>query len=98
MRTLLVGLGLLLLSGLLAIAAAVVGAIGSGPTVAAGERAVTAIGMFDLGLWLTGCIGFGYVTRPLPTATRWIARSVFCLFDALWLAAWLLLTVVMFNR
>jgi hypothetical protein len=98
MRAVLVGLGLLLLSGLLAIVAAIVAAIGSGPTVAAGERAVTAIGVFDLGLWLAGCIAFGYATRPLPTARRWIARIGFGLLDALWLAAWLLLTVVMFNR
>lgn len=98
MRIMLAGLGLLLASGLLAIVAAVVGALGSGRTVAAGERAVTAIGLFDLVVAIAGCVVFGYVTRKLPAATRWLARIGFCVLQSIWLAAWLLLTVMMFNR
>jgi len=98
MRIFLAGLGILLASGVLAIVAAVIGALGDGRTVAAGERAVSAIGGFDLGVAIAGCLAFGYVTRGLSPATRWLARIGFALLEVVWLAAWVLLTLVMFDR
>ena len=98
MRIVLSGLGLLFASGVLAIVAAVVGALASGRTVAAGERAVSAIGLFDLVVAVAGCVAFGYATRRLPPPARWLSRLGFCLLQAIWMAAWLLLTVIMFNR
>ena len=98
MRIVLAGLGLLFASGLLAIVAVVVGALGDGGTVASGERAVTAIGLFDLVVAIAGCVAFGYVTRRLPASTRWLSRVGFCLLQSIWTVAWLLLTLLMFNR
>ena len=93
-------LALMLLGASIAAAllAVVLGGVLSGPSVAAGERAVTAIAAFDLAVALGAIALFWRRSAVLSGLTRGFAVLAFAAIEVAVLAVLLVLSVLVFNR
>ena len=87
-----------LAAGGLAVAGLFVALFGSGRSIAAGERAVTALGAFDLLLAIGGCAALVWASRGLDPWPRWLTVVGGTLGLLLFLAIWMVMTIIMFNR
>ena len=78
--------------------AVVVGAAVSGPTVASGERAVTAIAAVDLAVAVAAIVLFWRRSAVLVGVARTLAVVAFAAVEFAVLAVLLVLSVIVFNR
>ncbi len=85
-------------SVMLALFVAVVLAVGSGKSIAAGEAAAVSAGVFDLLLWVGAGVAYALLLRPLAIGPRIAWTCGFQLSNLLGLACAFLLTLVLLNR
>jgi hypothetical protein len=85
-------------SVLLGIFAVFVAAIGSGPTVAAGERAVEILALFDLVLAVAAAVLFWRAGRGLSHPARGLSIVAFGAVELFAMGALFLLSLLAFNR
>lgn len=88
----------LLGAGALAVVATFVALFGAGPSVAAGERAVVAVGVFDLLLFVATCAGLVWATTGMSPWPRWLGVGGGAAAFLAFLLGWMVMTVIMFNR
>jgi hypothetical protein len=94
----LISLGLWAASAVLAGIAMAAAAMAAGPSVAAGERALTAAGVFNLLILLAAVAGFGWASRGLNLLPRVLAIAGFAALEIVTLGVALVVTALILNR
>jgi uncharacterized membrane protein YhdT len=87
-----------LAAGGVAVIALFVALFNDGGSIADGERAVMALGLFDLLLWVAASIALVRASAGLAGWPRWLTVFGGSLGLLLFLLVWMFMTLVMFNR
>ena len=87
-----------LAAGGVAVIALFVALFNDGGSIADGERAVMALAVFDLLLWVAASLALVPASAGLAGWPRWLAVSGGSLALLLFLVVWMFMTLVMFNR
>jgi hypothetical protein len=98
MRALVTAFGLWVASGVLFGIALFATAVVSGRTVAAGERAVTGVAVFDVLVALAAVVLFAGLTKTLSGLSRGLAVAGFAVIEVAILVIALVMTLLGFNR
>jgi len=97
-KTMIAGSALLAASAVLMVLGMFVTAFAAGRTIAGGERAVVAAGIFDLGVIILAIGVFFWTTRSLATLPRVLSLGALAILELVVLAVAMLLTLVLLNR